>query len=212
MRGIAGILSVSIAIGVMSAGVAACSKRERDGGGAPVRAVAAVDAGQPVDTETMAFLSEARALHHEANVKEQENDVRGAIAAVERIVRTRRPHAGDRDRVPEIEEVLADAFARIAELELRAGDVGAASRAANEGLGHATEATYFRGHLLEVQGIVEETRAATLADAGDARAAAAARVEATRLLEEAVGVQERVIGEALGEGRDAGDAREGGAR
>jgi hypothetical protein len=158
-----------------------------------------------VDDATMAFLSEARALHHEANVREQADDLRGALAAVERIPRAKRPHPGE--HVPEIDEVVADAYARVAELDLRLGDANGATRAATEGLAFAPDATYFRGHLLEVRGIAEETRAATLADAGDADAAAAARASATRWLEEAVTVQERVIAEALAS--DAGQGEGG---
>ncbi len=165
----------------------------------------APDAGAPFDVETMAFLSEARALHHEANVNEDQGNVRGSIAAVERIVHAKRPH-GDRAS-PEIEEVLADAYARLAELDLRAGDADAASRAASDGLTHAKETTYFRGHLLEVEGVVEESRAALLADAGDQAGAARARSSAMRLLEEAVSVQGRVIEAALDGGATEGDAR-----
>ena len=150
----------------------------------------------------MAFLSEARALHHEANVKEDAGDTRGAAATVERIVRARRPHGGA--SIPEIEEVLADAWARIAELDLRSANPDAAKAAAKEGLAHAAATTYFRGHLLEVQGIAEEARSASLADAGDAVGAAKARTEAMGLLEEAVGVQDQVIAGALDGGAGAG--------
>jgi hypothetical protein len=167
-----------------------CSRSERStprGGGA--------DAGPAFDLETMAFLSKARALHHEANLKEEAGDTRGAAAEVERIVRANRPHPGQ--AVPEVDEVLADAWARLAELDVRSGDVAGAENAAKEGLTHAREPTYFRGHLLEVQGIAEESRSAALADAGDAPGAAKARAAAMRLLEEAVTIQDRVIAEAL---------------
>src|SRR5688572_9839702 len=79
------------------------------------------DAGDPdtlpaVDTELMAFLSEARALHHEANLREDLGDAEGAIAAMNRLVAAQRPH----DKAsPEVEEVLADSYARLAELRLR---------------------------------------------------------------------------------------------
>jgi hypothetical protein len=158
----------------------------------------------------MAFLSEARALHHEANVKEETNDTAGAIAAMEKLVRASRPHPGA--RVPEIDEVLADAYARLAELELRAHDVDAASKAIRDGMQHAPEATYFRGHLLEVDGVTEETRASILADAGKADEAAKARARALASLQEAVDVQEQVIGRALGDAGPANvdDGRRGG--
>lgn len=150
--------------------------------------------GTPIDAPVLAFLSAARALHHEADVHEAEGDVQGALAALDRLVRLPAP------RAVEVDEVLADAYARIAELRLGRADLDAALRAVQEGLGHAEGPTYFRGHLLEVQGRIEEARAATLADAGHAGEAALARSRAMSLLEEAVGVQERVIDRALAPG------------
>src|SRR5690242_20352007 len=66
-----------------------------------------------IDTEVMAYLSMARALHHEANLKEDANDIGGAVNAMERLVAARRPHP--EAKTPEVEEVLADAYARLAE-------------------------------------------------------------------------------------------------
>lgn len=165
--------------------VPACSRH--DGG---------TDDGQPVDTEIMAFLSEARALHHAANLKEESGDLDGAIGAMDRLVAARRPHPGT--KAPEVEEVLADAYARLAELRLKNGDLDPAASAVKSGLEHAAEPTYFRGHLVEVQGLVEEARAARLADAGNAAEAARARERAIQLLEEVVKIQDQVIQRSLG--------------
>jgi len=153
------------------------------------------DDGTPVDTEIMAFLSEARALHHEANMKEESGDVAGAVSAMERLVAARRPHPERKG--PEVEEVLADAYARLAELRLKKGELDPAAAAVKSGLEHVAEATYFRGHLVEVQGLVEEARAAQLADAGNATEAARAREHAIQLLEEVVKIQEQVIQRSL---------------
>jgi len=149
-----------------------------------------------VDTQIMAFLSEARALHHQANIKEEAGDVPGAIAAMERLVVTSRPHP--ERKAPEVEEVLADAYARLAELRLRKGDLDPAATAVKGGLEHVTEPTYFRGHLVEVQGLIEEARAAQLADAGNTAEAARAREHAIQLLEEVVKIQDQVIKSSLG--------------
>jgi hypothetical protein len=148
--------------------------------------------GTAIDAPVLAFLSAARALHHEADLREAGGDVPGALAALDRLVHLPAPSA------VEVDEVLADAHARIAELRLGHGDLEGALRALDEGLRHAQGPTYFRGHLLEVQGRVEETRAAALADAGRAGEAAQARSRAMELLEEAVGVQDQVIERALG--------------
>jgi hypothetical protein len=175
------LLALVIAFGV----VPACARH--DGG---------ADEGTPVDTEIMAFLSEARALHHAANIEEESGDVAGAIDSMERLVAARRPHP---DRTaPEVEEVLADAYARLAELRLKKGELDPAARAVKSGLEHVAPATYFRGHLVEVQGLVEEARAAQLADAGNLAEAARAREHAIQLLEEVVKIQDQVIQRSLG--------------
>ena len=169
---------------VVFAGVPSCASR---GGG---------DDGTPaVDTEIMAFLSEARAFHHEANLKENGGDLPGAIGAMERLVAAKRPHPNR--ATPEVEEVLADAYARLAELRLEKGDLDPAAAAVKSGLDHVADATYFRGHLVEVQGLVEEARAAQLSDAGNAAEAAKAREHAIQLLEEVVKIQDEVIQRSL---------------
>ncbi len=150
----------------------------------------APDGGVAIDTAVMAYLSMARPKHHEANLKE-DGDVPGAIAALDRLAAEARPHPDE--RVPEIEEVLADTFARVAELHLRQGELAKASASVREGLTHAPSPSYFRGHLLEVEGIMEEARAAELGDAGRAAEAAAAKARALDLLYQAVLVQERVV-------------------
>jgi tetratricopeptide (TPR) repeat protein len=146
----------------------------------------------PIDPSLMAFLSAARALHHEADIKESQGDLAGAIAALERLVRTPAP------RAVEVDEVLSDAHARLAELRLKKGDLEGAAQDVARGLDLARQPTYFRGHLLEVSGLVEEARAAALADAGKTEEAARAKSKAIGLLEDAVRVQEQVIREALG--------------
>lgn len=176
---------------------AADATADRQSGGDPT--------ATPIDTDVMAFLSAARALHHDADLREDQRDLKGAIAAMDHLVRLPQPHPGV--RVVEIEEVLADAYARMAELRLRDGDVATALRDVDTGIEHAQDPTYFRGHLLEVEGIVEKARAAAFADAGNAAEADRARERAIGLLDEAVRVQEQVITKTLG---DAGAANGGG--
>jgi hypothetical protein len=160
-----------------------------DAGGSPV-----------IDTEVMAYLSEARALHHQANLKEDAGDLPGAIGSMERLVAARRPHP--EAKLPEVEEVLADAYARLAELELKRNGLPNATRAIESGLTHAPEPTYFRGHLIEVQGLMMEATAAELGDAGKKEEAAKAREKAIQLLEDVVKIQDQVIQKSLA-GRDA---------
>ncbi|HEV3193248.1 MAG TPA: hypothetical protein VGY54_22220 [Polyangiaceae bacterium] len=154
--------------------------------------------GAAIDQRTMAFLSIARALHHEADIDESRGDLPGAIVVLERLVATAAPRAA------EAEEVLADAHARLAELHLKRRDLDGANLAVKAGLQHAREPTYFRGHLIEVQGLVEEARANALADAGKTQEAVQAKGRAMGLLEQAVRLQEQVIERALADGGSDG--------
>jgi tetratricopeptide (TPR) repeat protein len=189
-----GAWTALLALGIALGFAAGCSRREAE-----------ADAGAAVvDTELMAFLSEARALHHEANLKEDAGDLAGAATAMERLVQARRPH--DRlggKAMPEVEEVLADAYARLAELELRQNALPRAAEAVRSGLAHAPDPTYFRGHLVEVEGLVEEARSLSLADAGKLEEAVHAREKAIALLEEVVRIQDSVIQRSL-VGKEAG--------
>ena len=156
-----------------------------------------------VDTDVMAYLSKARALHHEANVEEAAGNVPGAIASLETLTKSPAPRPGA--KIPEVEEVLADAYARLADLRLQRDDLDGAAKDVDAGLEHAGAPTYFRGHLLEVQGIIEEARAARFADAGRPDEAARARQKAVEVLRQAVDVQDQVIQRTLA-------AHDGGAR
>jgi hypothetical protein len=180
------IVIVAAAASALGAG---CG-RERDGSapGCPSTE------GPAIDRPTMAFLSIARSLHHEADLHESGGDIAGATAALERLVAVPAPAAA------EVDEVLADAHARLAELRLRRGDFEGAGRDVRAGLDHARAPTYFRGHLLEVEGLVEEARARMLADAGKPGEAQQARAKAMAVLEEAVEMQEQVIARALADG------------
>lgn len=153
-----------------------------------------------VDSELLAFLSLARAHHHEANLLEQKGDTQGAVDALRKITTAPKPHPGQ--QLPEVEEVLADTYARIAELELEGHDTAGARRDVEAGLLHASSPSYFRGHLLEVYGIVEEANTAELLDAGHAAQAGEARAHALSLLREAVDIQEAVIARVLDAGGD----------
>ena len=177
--------------------VAGCSRADRG-----ALRVTPADAGAPVDVETMAFLSEARALHHEADLKEDSGDTRGARGEVQRIVEARRPHPGG--AIPEVEEVLADAWARIAELDVRAGIRERPPARRKRGSPTQPGRRTSGGTCWRCKGIAEQARSAALADAGDAVGASKARTEAMRLLEEAVAVQDSVIAWALDGGSGEG--------
>jgi hypothetical protein len=185
--------ALSILLLLSAATLAGCAQQSHDRicedtpGAAPV-----------VDTEVMAFLSKARALHHEANVREDGNDIAGAIGSLETLVKSPVPRPGT--PIPEVEEVLADTYARLADLKLQSSDVDGAAKDIDSGLVHSPTASYFHGHLLEVQGIVEEQRANRFADAGKSEEAAKARAHAVELLRQAVDMQDQVIKNATTKG------------
>jgi hypothetical protein len=181
---------------LVALGAAACSRQ------APERCDDGNASATVVDTDVMAFLSKARALHHEANAHESSGDVGAAIGALERLVASPLPHP--ERPVPEVEEVLADTHARLAELRAQKGDLDGALRDVDAGLAHATAPTYFRGHLLEVQGVLYEQRAAGLRDAGKTDEADQAKARAVKLLQEAVQIQDQVIQRSLGDAAGGG--------
>ena len=182
--------------------LSACAKDDR---GARPSACAETSAAPVVDVALLAFLSKARALHHEADVAEAENDPGRAIAALDRILTT--PVA--KPTPPEADEVLADTLARLAELRAARGDFDLAVKDVTRGLEHAGAPTYFRGHLYEVLGLVEEKRAAALTKAGDAPGAKEARKRALDASESAVKIQDEVIKRALEKQPAAGPAPSG---
>jgi len=150
------------------------------------------DGAAVVDPALVAFLSKARSAHHRADLAERTGDRRAAIAAVSAIVDGPRPAA-----TPEVVEVVADALARRADLRSRDGDADGADADVDAGLALATSTTHFRGHLLEVRGLIAERRAEDLAAKGDAAGAAAARERAIQAYEDAIDVQDEVIRGAL---------------
>lgn len=154
-------------------------------------------AGEPVvDAALLAFLSKARAVHHEADLAELANDVPKAIAALERLLAGSRPARGAA-LPPEAAEVLADTHARLADLRSRVGAFAAAQRDVDDGLALAQKPTHFRGHLFEVRGVVHERQAKALEASGDAAGAARAKASAVDAFEAAIKIQDQVIDEAL---------------
>ncbi|WP_153817877.1 hypothetical protein [Polyangium spumosum] len=147
-----------------------------------------------VDSVLLAFLSKARAAHHKADLAEDSGDVAAAIVSLESLTSGARP--GGETPLPEAGEVLSDTYARLADLRSARGEFDAALRDVDAGLLLAKETTYFRGHLFEVRGLVEERRAKSLPE-GEGRERA--RKAAMDAFDEAVRIQDQVINSALGD-------------
>lgn len=179
--------------------LAACSRAEQ-ATPSPQVTCPSVDAGTPVDARLLAFLSSARAAHHLADEREESHDLAGAVAVLRKLVTGPVP-GGDKPR-PEAAEVLADTHARLADLESQLGQFDNAAKDVGDGLELAGGTSYFRGHLFEVRGLVDQRQAKTLADAGDAKGAAAAKQRAIDAFEQAMTIQNEVIGKAVPDGGD----------
>jgi len=149
----------------------------------------------------MAWLSKARTLHHLADVAEDEGAVDKAIASLDQLVGGAMPPG----RPAEATEVMADTYARLAELRARRGEYERADRDVASGLELAPGPTYYRGHLLEVRGLIYEKQGGDLAKAGRAAEAKQAREKAIATNLNAVRIQNEVIKNTLG---DAGAARD----
>lgn len=180
--------------------LAAC-KREAPAGS---ERCVAVDAGTPVDPILLAFLSRARAAHHLADEQESAGDLPAAVLPLSQLTTGPLPHENGASLAPEVREVLADTRARLADLRSRSGDFAAALADVRAGLEEATAPNYFRGHLLETEGLVEERKAKAL-EANDPAGAAAARARAIGLLEQAMAVQAGVIDSAAPVGPSPGN-------
>ena len=160
--------------------LAGCSKRERDEDCVSERVV---------DPVLLAFLSQARSAHHVADQREAEGDVAAALRALETLTSAQKPPGG----APEVEEVLADTRARSADLLSRAGRFDQAEAELSAGLENAKAASYFRGHLFEVRGLLEERRGKALRSAGRGQEADQARDRSLTAYEEAMKIQAEVI-------------------
>jgi tetratricopeptide (TPR) repeat protein len=174
-----------------------CARSERDRAGAQQPGASEPASATVVDPVLLAFLSKARAAHHKADAAEASGDVALAITSLESLTRGPRP-GGERPLV-EVSEVLSDTHARLADLQSARGKFDAAIEHVQEGLGLAADVTYFRGHLFEVRGLVDERRAKALDERGETDRARDARKSAIDSFDEAVRIQDQVILNALGD-------------
>ena len=116
---------VAAILAALALGLGACANRQVDSEStAPVssakaatnaRAECACAGEVVVDPALLAFLSKARAAHHQADLAEDEKDTKRALAALAQI--TSGPLPGGASPPAEVAEVIADARARLADLE-----------------------------------------------------------------------------------------------
>ena len=189
-----------------ASGMAGCSSEQPTppaGASQPCAPCSCAPAGV-VDVSLLAFLSKARAAHHQADISEQAGESAEAIRPLERLVGEALPGAGGAKPAPEVREVLADTRARLADLRSQLGKHDEAESEVDEGLKLAPKDSYFEGHLHEMRGVNEERRAKSLAESDDATGAEAARRRAFESFEKAIDIQDRVIRKELADAGGAG--------
>lgn len=188
----AGRALASLALVLCVAGTTGCKSEKLCGGEAGARDALA---DQPVDPRLMAFLSRARAAHHEADLHEGdlEKSLGPLIALVDGPVPT-----GNQETPIEVREVLADTYARIADLESQRQRFDEADKRVTRALEWVQPVSYFRGHLLETRGLIAERRAAQLAQSGELEASKRSKLSAIEAFEQAMEVQAQVIRAAGG--------------
>jgi hypothetical protein len=170
----------AIALALALTGLAGCAQKTCDD----------TASSTPVDPVLMSFLGSARAAHHLADGREEKGDLAGAEAALGSLLSGPLPPKKD---AAEVREVLADTRARLADFRSRRDDFDAALGDVQKGLELVPEQSYFRGHLFETRGLIEERRTKALTASGDSVGAAQARERALAAFEEAMRIQQAVI-------------------
>jgi len=151
------------------------------------------DGGEPVGPALLAFLSRSRSAHHRADAREEQRDLPAAERELVAILEGPKPPCAD---AAEVREVLADTHARLADLRSRHEDFTGSLGDVERGLALVPESSYFRGHLFEVRGLVEERQSKVLAGRGDGAGAAQAQERALTAFQEAMRIQSEVIQKA----------------
>jgi hypothetical protein len=190
------VVVLASALSIAACATTGCSRSTEfssTGGASALCSCEGTKPAQLVDQALVAFLSKARAAHLQADALES-GDAAGAIRALEAVVNGPLPPG----KAPEVDEVVADTRARLAELRAGTGAFDAARADVQAGLARVPTVSYFRGHLYEVLGFVEEKDAAAKAAAGDTAGAEAAKKRAIAASKEAVSIQDEVIQRALG--------------
>ena len=160
-----------------------CDRQDRDCTPTETRAA--------VDPALMSFLSRARAAHHLADNQEQSQPAQ-ALETLRSVLSGPRPGSPNH-LAPEVREVLADTSARVADVESQLEQFENATQTLFGALPWVPDASYYRGHLFEVLGLVEERRTRALERQGNVKEAASARDRAMAAFEESMRIQAEVI-------------------
>lgn len=151
---------------------------------------------QPIDEHLMASLGQARALHHVADVQLAEGQVDEAIVALERVIAVDFPQGA-----PERDDVVVDAYGRIAKIQIGAERLDDAMRSVEKGLREGREReTFYVAALHTIVGEIHEARAHEAREANDAETARAEGRSAIEAYERSIAVNQKVLDRLLEEG------------
>lgn len=145
---------------------------------------------------SMAALGTVRALHHEADVYEGAGQFAQASQAMRRVLDLPLPQGFD-----EAESVRADAWGRLAELDLRRDAPDDALAHVDEGLRATPHESVLQARLFMVRGQALRALAERAAGASDGATAALRREEALAALERSIEVNGRILGRLTDGGR-----------
>lgn len=140
------------------------------------------------DEVAMALLGTARALHHEADVHESAGDFVRASQAMERVLALSLPPT-----FADAADLRADAWGRLAELDLRRGDPERALARTREALAATPGESVLQARLHMVQGQSLRALADRAAAARDEALAGRHREAALAALERSIAINERVL-------------------
>ncbi|MBI2898251.1 MAG: hypothetical protein HYY06_32170 [Deltaproteobacteria bacterium] len=141
-----------------------------------------------IDEHLMAALGQARALHHLADVHLAEGDTARAEDAVERILEVDFP-AG----APERDDVVVDAYGRLAKIRLGQDRLDEAAATLQKGYGLGRRDTFYTASLHLIEGEIHEARSKKAREAGDEPVTRAEARRAIEAYEESIAINERVM-------------------
>lgn len=144
---------------------------------------------------SMAALGAARALHHEADVYEGAGDFERASGAMRRVL------ALPLSNFEEAEDVRADAWGRLAELDLRRDRPDESLSHVDEGLRATPHESVLQARLHMVRGQALRVLSERATAAGDTATATRRREEALAALERSIEVNGRILGRLTDGGR-----------
>ena len=151
---------------------------------------------QPIDEHLMAALGQARALHHLADVQLAEGETDQAIAALERVIAIEFPVES-----PERDDVVVDAYGRIAKVQLGAGRIDDAMRSVERGLREGRERdTFYVAALHMIVGEIHEAKATQAREGGDEATARTEGRSAIDAYERSIAVNQKVLDRLLATG------------